>query len=53
MFTGIGANNPKKNGMQINFSILELIGNFISKTAGKVIAWNVAGEAAKTFVDGN
>ena len=37
----------------INYSILEPIGNFISITDGKVIAWNAAGEAAKTAADGN
>ena len=37
----------------INYSILEPIGNFILITAGKVIAWNAAGEAVKTAVDGN
>ena len=39
--------------MLINYSILEPIDNFISITAGKVIAWNAAGEAGKTAVDGN
>ena len=39
--------------VQINYNIIEPIGNFISITAGKVIAWNAAGEAAKTAVDGN
>ena len=37
----------------INYSILEPIGNFISIMAGKVIAWNAAGEAAKRTVGGN
>ena len=39
--------------MLINYSILEQIGDLISLTAGKVIAWNTAGELAKTAVDGN
>ena len=51
MFTGIGASN--NNSVLINYIILEPIGNFISIMAGKVIAWNAAGEAAKTAVDGN
>ena len=42
-----------KNIALINYCIMESIGNFISITAGKVIAWNAAGEAAKTAVDGN
>ena len=42
-----------KNSALINYSMLEPIGNFISITAGKVIAWNAAIEAAKTAVDGN
>ena len=37
----------------INYSILETSGNFISMSAGKVIAWNAAGKAAKTAVDVN
>ena len=37
----------------INYSILKPIGNYISITAGKVIAWNAAGEAAKIAVYGN
>ena len=39
--------------MLINYSILEPIGSLIPITAGKVIAWNAAGEAAKTAVDIN
>ena len=39
--------------MLINYSILEPIGNFIPMTAGKVIAWNAAGEAVSTAVDGS
>ena len=45
---------PKQtNSALIKYCILEPIGNFISITDGKVIAWNAAGEAAKTAVDGN
>ena len=32
---------------------METIGNFIQLMAGKAIAWNAAGEAAKTAVDGS
>ena len=39
--------------MLINYSIVEPIGNFILITTGRVIAWNAAGEAAKTAVDDN
>ena len=42
-----------KKTVLINYSILEAIGNFIPIMAGKVIAWNAAGEAAKTAVDGS
>ena len=38
--------------MLINYSILEPIGNFIQITAGMVFAWDTAGGAAKTAVDG-
>ena len=31
--------------MLINYSVWEPIGNFFSITAGKIIAWNAAGEA--------
>ena len=41
-----------KKTVLINYSILEPIGNFIPIMASKVIAWNAAGEAAKTVVDG-
>ena len=37
----------------INYGTLVPIGNFISMTVGKVIAWNSASEAANTAVDGN
>ena len=51
-------NAKKKKKKKINnYCILEPIGNVISLTAGKVIAWDAAGEAAgeaaKTVVDGN
>ena len=39
--------------MMINYNIFGKICSFIPITAGKVIAWNTAGEAAKTAVDGN
>ena len=37
----------------INYNILEPIDNFVPITAGKAIAWNAAGKAVKTVVDGN
>ena len=36
-----------------NYSIQEPIASFIQIIAGKVIAWNAAGEAANNSVDGN
>ena len=38
-------NNGALKSMLINYSIHEPIANFISITAGRVIAWNAAGEA--------
>ena len=37
----------------MSYSIMEPIGNFIPIMTSKAIAWNAAGEAAKTAVDGN
>ena len=49
----IKQNNAAIKTVLINYTILEPIGNFSPSTAGKVIAMNAAGEAAKTVEDGN
>ena len=49
----IGQNNGALKSMLIINSMLEQISIFILTMAGKATAWNAAGGAAKTAVDGS